>query len=181
MPSGPPLLSIVVPALNEEDAIADTIRRCLDARAHIAAQAGLSAVEVLVVSDGSSDRTEEIALGFPDVTVLTFERNRGYGAAIKAAWQESDADLLAFLDADGTCDPNTLVALCNQAVEEQADVVLGCRLNRASRMPLLRRLGNVIFALTLSVFSSQRVRDTSSGMRVVRRSSSCPSSCRCCT
>jgi len=50
-------------------------------------------------------------------------------------------------------------------------VVLGCRLNSASQMPLIRRIGNFIFATILSVFSSSHVRDTASGMRVVRRSS----------
>jgi glycosyltransferase involved in cell wall biosynthesis len=165
-------LLIAIPALNEEDSIVGIIERCLAARERIVRETPVAEVEITVVSDGSTDRTVELATPFTDrIKLLVFDRNRGYGAAIKAAWQESDADLLAFLDADGTCDPNTLVALCNRAVDEQADVVLGCRLNRESRMPLLRRLGNVAFALTLSVFSSQRVRDTSSGMRVVRRSS----------
>ena len=50
-------------------------------------------------------------------------------------------------------------------------MVLGCRLNKHSQMPLIRRIGNSIFAAILSVFSSSRVRDTASGMRVVRRSS----------
>jgi len=54
---------------------------------------------------------------------------------------------------------------------EQADVVLGCRLNPDSKMPPIRRVGNLIFATILSVLSSNRVRDTASGMRVIRRSS----------
>jgi hypothetical protein len=55
-------------------------------------------------------------------------------------------------------------------VAEGADVVLGCRLNANSQMPPIRRVGNFIFATILSVFSSTSVRDTASGMRVVRRS-----------
>ena len=100
-----------------------------------------------------------------------FEQNRGYGAAIKEAWRQSDADLLGFLDADGTCDPQFFAELCGTLVKEQADVVLGCRLTRASKMPLVRRIGNRAFAALLRALSAADVRDTASGMRVVRRAS----------
>lgn len=103
--------------------------------------------------------------------MIVFEQNRGYGAAIKEAWRQSDADLLGFIDADGTCDPKFFAALCTKIEKEKADVVLGCRLNEESQMPLIRRIGNVLFAMMLTAFSSKRVRDTASGMRVVRRSS----------
>jgi len=122
-----------------------------------------------VVSDGSTDRTVELAGQFPEIDLIVFERNRGYGAAIKEAWSRSDADLLAFLDADGTCDPNFFADLARTLVREDADVVLGCRLNKDSEMPLIRRVGNLIFASILTVFSSTRVRDTASGMRIVHR------------
>jgi hypothetical protein len=169
MSSPAPSLSIVIPALNEEDAIGETLRRCLAARETIAAQAGLSQVEVLVVSDGSSDRTEEIALAFPDVTVLTFERNRGYGAAIKTGWAQARGDLLGFLDADGTCAPEVFIDLC-RAVHAGADVVLGSRMGSDSRMPAIRVVGNKLFAWMLGLLSRRVVQDTASGMRVVRRS-----------
>ena len=167
--AGRPLLSIVIPALNEEDAIGATVGRCLEARSRIAEEAGLSGVEVLVVSDGSSDRTEEIALGYPDVTVLTFERNRGYGAAIKTGWEHARGELLGFLDADGTCDPAVFVGLC-RAVRNGADVALGSRMGQDSQMPAVRILGNKLFAWMLGLLSRRVVQDTASGMRVVRRS-----------
>ncbi|HVP61182.1 MAG TPA: glycosyltransferase family 2 protein [Myxococcaceae bacterium] len=165
-------LLIVIPALNEEESIASIIERTLAARARILSETPVTEVELTVVSDGSTDRTAERAGAYRNqVQLIVFERNRGYGAAIKEAWRQSDAELLAFLDADGTCDPAFFVELCQLIERERADVVLGCRLTRASRMPLVRRLGNVLFALLLSFFSSRRVRDTASGMRVVRRSS----------
>jgi hypothetical protein len=125
-----------------------------------------------VVSDGSTDRTVELASKYKDlINLIVFSENQGYGAAIKEAWMKSDAELLGFLDADGTCDPKFFAPLCNQLLENETDVVLGCRLNTESEMPLIRRLGNSIFAFLLSIFASSRVRDTASGMRVVRRSS----------
>ena len=78
----PKVLTIVIPALNEEGAIGRTITRCLEARVSIMREAGLDGVEIIVVSDGSTDRTVEIAQGFEPIKVIVFEKNRGYGAAI---------------------------------------------------------------------------------------------------
>jgi len=165
-------LLVAIPALNEEESIATIIERCLAARAVILRDSPVTAVEITVVSDGSTDRTVEIARRYADrVRLVEFPENRGHGAAIKAAWQDSDADLLGFLDADGTCDPEAFAPLCATLLATDADVVVGCRLNAGSHMPLVRRLGNVVFAVMLSAVAAERVRDVSSGMRVVRRTS----------
>ena len=165
-------LGIAIPALNEEDNIESIIKRSLAAREYIKEHSAVTDVEVTVVSDGSTDRTVERASKYKDqIRLIVFQRNYGYGAAIKEAWLNSDADLLGFLDADGTCDPKFFAPLCTELLNAGTDVVLGCRLNGNSEMPLVRRIGNAIFATLLSVFASSRVRDTASGMRVVRRSS----------
>ena len=165
-------LGIAIPALNEEDNIESIIERSLAAKQYIKEHSSVTEIEVTVVSDGSTDGTVEKAAQYGDlIRLIVFTQNQGYGAAIKEAWLKSDADLLGFLDADGTCDPEFFAPLCNRLLKEGNDVVLGCRLNEKSEMPLVRRIGNRIFALLLSLFSSARVRDTASGMRVVRRSS----------
>ena len=164
-------LLIAIPALNEEASIESIIRRTLAARRHIVANSPITEVEITVVSDGSTDRTVERASRFPEINLVVFPKNRGYGAAIKEAWAQSDADVLGFLDADGTCDPAFFADLCTILDRESADVLLGCRLNRDSKMPIIRRVGNFAFASILTIVSSSRVRDTASGMRVVRRSS----------
>ena len=165
-------LLIAIPALNEEDSIDSIIQRSVEAREYICANSPVTDVEIIVVSDGSTDRTVERAKRYADsIDLIVFPENKGYGAAIKEAWRKSDADLLGVLDADGTCEPKFFATLCTTAAAHHADVVLGCRLNKNSQMPLIRRIGNFIFASLLSVFSSSRVRDTASGMRVVRRSS----------
>lgn len=164
-----PLLSIVIPALNEELAIGNTLQRCIDAREGIVASGCVRAVELIVVSDGSSDRTEEIARSFPQVTVLTFEINRGYGAAIKCGFEQASGELVAFLDADGTCDPAFFEVLVTAMQRDGADLALGSRMGADSKMPWIRTLGNHLFAWLLSAFSMQSVGDTASGMRVIRR------------
>src|SRR5262245_44971533 len=112
------ILTIVIPALNEEDAIGGTITRCLDARESIKREAGLGGVEIIVVSDGSTDRTVEIARGFEAVKVIVFEKNRGYGAAIKEGFRQGTGELVGFLDADGTCDPVYFGSMCRLVVED---------------------------------------------------------------
>jgi len=165
-------LLIAIPAYNEEQSIEPIIQRSLAAREHIMSTSPVHQVDISVVSDGSTDRTLEIAKTHDhEINVIAFLKNRGYGAAIQEAWNQSDADLLGFLDADGTCDPRFFSNLCSVIEDEKADVVLGCRMNKDSKMPLVRRIGNSIFAFLLGLFSSTKVRDTASGMRVVRRKS----------
>ena len=165
-------LTVAIPALNEEGSIVSIIERTLAAREYIIANSPVTEVDIAVVSDGSTDRTVERATGFGDqIRLIVFPKNRGYGAAIKEAWRESDADLVGFLDADGTCEPRFFANLCSFLAKDDLDVVLGCRLNKDSKMPVLRLVGNRLFASLLSLLANSRVRDTASGMRVIRRQS----------
>jgi len=162
-------LSIIIPAYNEQEAIASIIDRTQAAQARIVADSPINELEIIVVSDGSTDRTVEIARGYPEVQLIVFEKNRGYGAAIKRGFEQSSGELVGFLDADGTCEPAFFANLCQAVVEEDADVAIGSRMGPQSRMPRVRRLGNRIYALILSTLSNKVVTDTASGMRVIRR------------
>jgi len=162
-------LTVVIPALNEEEAIGSTISRCLNAREEIKRIAGLDDLEIIVVSDGSTDRTVEIARGFEEVKVIVFEQNRGYGAAIKEGFRQGRGDLVGFIDADGTCDPIYFAEMCRLIIEDEVDIALGSRMGPTSKMPPTRRLGNRIFAILLGLLCGQQVVDTTSGMRVLRR------------
>jgi hypothetical protein len=162
------LLSVVIPSFNEEGAVATTIERVLALRPALAA-AGLQGPEVIVVDDGSHDRTAEIAHGFRDVRLVRHDANRGYGAALKTGFAHAQGDLLAFLDADGTYPPEHFVPLCRAALAG-ADVVIGSRMaGTQSRMPPMRRLGNRLFAGLVTALGNRRVSDCASGMRVIRR------------
>ena len=166
-------LALVVPALNEEEAIAATLRRVLDARAKVVAETDVTEMIVVFVNDGSTDRTQEIVdqPEFDEVVKVRFEHNRGYGAAIKAGWEATDAELVGFIDGDGTCDPEFCVKLVNRLQETNADAVLAGRLTPESEMPLIRKIGNVIFARLLGLVSGKDLTDSASGFRIVRRSS----------
>jgi len=163
------VLSVVIPAYNEEGGIAQIVERVLSTRSQLA-EAGVGDLELIVVDDGSHDRTAVIASCYPQVRLIRHTTNRGYGAALKTGFSRARGNLLGFLDADGTYPPEHFAELCKVAINEEADLVVGSRMSGAdSEMPLVRRIGNFIFANLVSLLGNHRVSDSSSGMRVIRR------------
>ncbi|MBN1217545.1 MAG: glycosyltransferase family 2 protein [Anaerolineae bacterium] len=162
------VLSVVIPALNEENGIADIIERVLAIKEPLA-RVNVSGLELIVVDDGSQDRTPEIVARYPEVVLIKHPVNQGYGAAIKTGFRYARGNLLAFLDADGTYPPECYPALCQPILEDGADLVIGSRMSgRDSEMPLVRRIGNTVFASLVSIISNRRVTDSASGQRVLR-------------
>jgi len=164
-------LSIVIPAYNEEEAIEAIIRRCLAERENIVRETPVTDVEVIVVSDGSHDRTAEIAGQFSDITLISYAKNRGYGAAIKTGFEKATGTHVAFLDADGTCDPHYFIDMCRKLIEEEADIVIGSRMTPDSKMPTIRKVGNRFYAALINFLGNTAITDSASGMRVIKKSS----------
>ncbi len=166
------MLTIVIPAYNEEKGIVEIMERVLTIRESLKA-AGVDGMELLVVNDGSRDRTaevaDEVARKYEGVRIISHPKNRGYGAALKTGFAQAKGELVGFLDADGTYPPEYFPQLCREALNG-AELVIGSRMAGAeSQMPATRRLGNVIFATLLSVLGWQRVTDSASGMRVFKK------------
>jgi hypothetical protein len=163
-------LSVVIPALNEEDGIATIVERIEATRAELAT-VGVDGLEIIVVDDGSNDRTGEIAASYPSVRLIRHPHNRGYGAAIKTGFNNAKGELLAFTDADGTYPPERFPDLCQVALTQNADVVVGSRRSgERSEMPRVRRIGNFVWSNLVSVIGNHHVADPASGMRVLRAS-----------
>ncbi len=162
------MLSVVIPAYNEEQGIKEISERVLKIVDGLK-QVGVDALELIVVDDGSRDQTVEIADSIPGVKVISHDRNKGYGAALKTGFSAAQGELIGFLDADGTYPPEYFPELCEKALNG-SDLVIGSRMSgAASEMPLTRRVGNIFFASLLSLISRQRVTDSASGMRVFKR------------
>ena len=161
-------LSVVIPAYNEEDGIAEICHRVLNMRDELK-EVKVDDLELIVVDDGSSDRTVEIAKGIDGVHLIRHKQNRGYGGALKTGFSLSHGELIGFMDADGTYPPEYYPALCQEALSGY-ELVIGSRMAGAgSQMPKTRRLGNFFFANLLSLIGNQRVTDSASGMRVFHR------------
>jgi glycosyltransferase involved in cell wall biosynthesis len=162
------VLSVVIPAYNEENGIAEIACRVLSVAPDLK-KAGVDQLELLIVDDGSKDRTAEVASNIPGVNLICHPRNRGYGAALKTGFSKASGELIGFLDADGTYPPEYFPHLCRAALNGM-DLVIGSRMaGEESKMPLTRRVGNLFFATLLTILSHQKVTDSASGMRVFKR------------
>ena len=167
--SAAPSLTVVIPAYNEERGIDAILERVLAQRDALRSS-GIADLEVIVVDDGSRDATADRVAAHADVRLIRHQVNQGYGAALKTGFSEARGDLLAFLDADGTYPPESFANLCREALDQEADIVIGSRMRgRDSEMPLVRRIGNTIFASLLSIVGKRRIWDSASGMRVFKR------------
>ncbi|MCB0116865.1 MAG: glycosyltransferase family 2 protein, partial [Caldilineaceae bacterium] len=120
-------LSVVIPALNEEDGIEEVVNRVLSAREGLAAE-GIDGLELIVVDDGSTDRTPQILGAIEDVRLIRHPVNRGYGAALKTGFAAATGEWIGFLDADGTYPPEHFPNLYAKAISEDADIVIGSRM-----------------------------------------------------
>jgi hypothetical protein len=158
-------LSVVIPAYNEEKGIEAIARRVLSIRDELA-KVGVENLEVFIVNDGSKDGTAEIVKNIPGITLITYAKNQGYGAALKHGFSQATGELIGFLDADGTYPPEYFPRLC-QAALNGSELVIGSRMaGEESKMPLTRRVGNLFFAFLLSMVGRHHVTDSASGMRV---------------
>jgi len=162
------VLSIVIPAYNEENGIAEIASRVLAVEPALQ-KVGADRLELLVVDDGSKDRTAEVAKSIPGVCLIRHLKNKGYGAALKTGFSKASGELIGFLDADGTYPPEYFPPLCAAALKG-TDLVIGSRMAGAeSQMPFTRRVGNFFFANLLTLLGRQKVTDSASGMRVFKR------------
>lgn len=161
-------LSVVIPAYNEENGIAEIVERVLKIQPALA-EVGVDHLELIVVNDASKDRTAEVAGSIPGVRLINHPVNKGYGGALKTGFSNATGELVGFLDADGTYPPEYFPQLCQVAMKD-AELVIGSRLaGEKSQMPTIRRVGNIFFAGLLTLISRQKVTDSASGMRVFRR------------
>ncbi|MBX6773183.1 MAG: glycosyltransferase family 2 protein [Chloroflexi bacterium] len=159
----PPLV-IVIAALDEEAALPDVLEE-------IPPEISGVTCRVVVVDDGSSDRTAEVAAA-KGALVCRLARNCGHGVALRTGYRlarEGGARYIATLDADGQWDPADLPAMVELLEKGQADFVIGSRqLGRTENTDRLRNFGVRFFSALISVLTGTRITDSSSGLRAMR-------------
>ena len=159
-----PPVAIVIAAFNE----AGVIGRVIEALPTTIC--GLKTA-VVVVSDGSKDKTAEEART-QGALVCDVPVNRGQGAALRLGYRlarEGGADYIVTTDADGQYNPAEMERVLAPVVAGEADFVTGSRkLGSQETNDLVRRLGTWVFAVTISVLTRQRITDSSFGLRAMR-------------
>jgi glycosyltransferase involved in cell wall biosynthesis len=158
-------ISVLVPAYNEEGALENTVSA-------IAAHSGhFKEMEIVVINDGSMDRTSEIARetiakGLP-VTLLEHDINRGYGAALKTGLQQARYEYIMIVDADGTYPLEDIPKLAEYAPD--FGMVVGARTGAVVHVPLMRRPGKWIITRLAEYLSGCKIPDLNSGFRIFRK------------
>ncbi|MCL5292378.1 MAG: glycosyltransferase family 2 protein [Actinobacteria bacterium] len=165
-------LSIIIPAFCEEAKIGKDVRA---ASAYLAEKELTG--EIIVVDDGSTDRTAEtakaLAEGIPNLRVISYKRNRGKGYAVRTGIRESKGKYVMFADT-GLCVPYEYVDIGLRKLNDGADIAIGSRRYQGAEIvkaqPLYRRLGSKVFWLVIKAWLSLPggVTDTQCGFKVLK-------------
>ena len=155
---------IVIPALNEEESLAATVAAC---------RPWVPASDILVVDDGSTDRTSEIARGL-DVQTVRLAINLGIGGAVQTGYRralDGGYRVAVQVDADGQHDPAELPKLIDPVLDGTCDMAVGSRYLRPQgfQSTRLRRLGSRLLSRLLAASTGVRIRDCTSGFRAINR------------
>ncbi|MFC7371306.1 glycosyltransferase family 2 protein [Fictibacillus iocasae] len=154
---------VFLPAYNEEKSVADVISR-IPRNFHPNVM-----VEVLVVDDGSKDRTVAAAVEAGADYVISHQANKGLGAAVRTGLQECSsrgAHIGVMIDADNEYPADEIPELIQPILDGEADYVMGSRfLGTIDGMKLHRRLGNYVFTLLQCILLQKVIYDGQSGMR----------------
>lgn len=164
MRTSPPSISVVLPAFNEEAVIADVVRRTTRALA----SAGVSDAEIVVVDDGSTDRTGERAQAAAaeiPVRIVRHRHNRGYGAALRSGFDAATRQAIWLMDADGQFNPADLPLLLDRYRHDT--LVAGNR--RRRRDPWMRRLNHACFFLVVRGLFGRTVGDVNCAFKLFPR------------
>ena len=160
-----PCLSVVVPCYNEEATISTLVTQVLES-AWVA--------QVIVVDDGSKDRSREIlaTLSDPRVTVVLHEVNQGKGAALRTGFSHATADFVIVQDADLEYDPGEYGVLLEPLLDDRADVVFGSRFlsGRPHRVLYFwHSMGNKFLTLLSNMFTDLNLTDMETCYKCFRR------------
>ena len=149
-------VSIIIPALNEEQSIEHVVRGLVTS---------FPSSEIIVVNDGSTDKTEMLA-NQAGALVINHDSRRGYGAALRSGVLASTRDFVLFCDADGQHrieDVARVMAECSNC-----SMVVGARTTN-SHVPINRRPGKFIIQHWANILANQKIPDINSGLRIIEK------------
>lgn len=156
-----PRIIIAIPCYNEAEHIGDVVTT---SKKYIE--------KVIVIDDGSTDKTAEIAESH-GATVVKHKHNKGKGIAINTAFavaRDLNADIVILIDGDGQHDANFIPDLLKPVIEKQADVVVGSRfLKKYNRPPFYRTIGQNILTAVTNLGSGIHLTDCQTGFRAFNR------------
>ncbi len=155
---------VIIPAYNEEENIAGVVNGIKNV---------IPDADILVVNDGGYDRTEDIVIKLGG-QIISLPYNMGYGAALQTGFKyalRKGYEYAVQMDADGQHDPRDIPRLLSTVKNSDADVVIGSRFlnGTAYRIPIIRRLGMLVFSFLASLLTGQKITDPTSGYQALNR------------
>ncbi len=159
------MITVVIPAKNEEKTVVETIsqvRGALEGVEH----------EIIVVDDGSQDATAECART-ATARVISHPHNLGYGGALKTGIRAANHDTIIITDADGTY-PNEQIPLLLKEYEKGFDMVVGARTGQHYRESIVKSPLRMILKLLVEYTTGSKVPDVNSGLRIFSRQKTLP-------
>jgi glycosyltransferase involved in cell wall biosynthesis len=157
--------SVIIPAFNEAQGIQTVVSGLMSVLSSQDSQN-----EVIVVDDGSTDETAEIAKSCEGVKVISHGVNRGYGAAIKTGIRNACFSVICILDADGTYPVERILDLVDPALMFEYDMVVGWREGKHAAIPIIRRPAKWFIRRLAKIIVGEQVPDLNSGFRVFTKS-----------
>jgi glycosyltransferase involved in cell wall biosynthesis len=164
-PAARPVISIVIPALNEEEGIGGTIRAIpFDTLSKMGFE-----TEIVVVDNGSTDGTADVAR--QQGAKVVYEPRRGYGRAYRTGFEHANGSIVATIDADMTYPVEDIPGLVSALENEGLDFITTDRFAylRNGAMSFQHRWGNIILSMTVRLLFSVNLKDSQSGMWVFRK------------
>jgi len=155
-------VTVVIPAFNEERTIAEDIDVIINAMKESGYQ-----YEVIVVDDGSTDKTAQIIKVKKEVKLVQHSYNRGVGAARKTGILKAKGEIIVMTDGDGTYPNQDIPKLLNYV--KGYDMVIGARLGKNVNWPLIRRPARWFIRKLASYLIATRIPDLNSGLRVFKK------------
>lgn len=162
------VLSIVIPAYNEERFIGTLLQQIADVNLE---PLGVGK-QVIVVDDCSKDRTPDIVGAFPWVTLKRLEKNAGKGRAVRAGMELATGDFLIIQDADLEYDPQDYVPMMRALLDGGADIIYGSRYmgrGRHANQSLAAYLGGRSLSLVALAFTGSYLTDTVTALKLFPR------------
>ena len=129
-------------------------------------------IEILVVNDGSTDKTREVLSGleerYPKLRVIDSPANRGYGASLVMGFQRAEHEVVVITDADGTY-PEDRISDLLDCIDDGAEMAVGARRGTDVHIPLIRRPAKATLKALASYLAETPIPDLNSGLRAFRR------------
>ncbi len=155
-------IGIIVPCYNEEKGIANTISQIKSVAKNIKHDMG-----IVVIDDGSTDKTSEILGKITGIKIIRNKTNLGYGASLKIGIRDSKADYILIIDADGTYPINSIPKIISKIKDN--DMVVGARTGKNVNIPFFRKPAKWILKHFTQYLTKTEIPDLNSGLRIFKR------------